>query len=65
MVAFNDGTDPCCARVWDAVLGLFLDMGKTRTSARAEAWQLQHDASYHNNWAVAVWVPSAARYERA
>ena len=66
MVVLHSGVDPCAARIWDAVLNCFIGMGATRTSARADAWRLQHDPAFHRKWAVLlpVWCPMLAKYEK-
>lgn len=65
MVMLRSGIDPRAARVWDVVLDAFVSMGASRTSARADAWRLQHDPVFHHKWAVLlpVWSPSLAYYD--
>lgn len=67
MVMLRSGVDPRAARVWDAVLEQFSAMGMTKTSAKAEAWRLQHDLKYHQSWAVELplWCPGVAYYAKA
>ena len=64
MVVLRDGTDSRAWRVWDVVLEQFRAMGATRTSVKADAWRLQHDADFHHSWAVELptWCPDLATY---
>ena len=64
MVVLRDGTDSRAWRVWDVILEQFRDMGATRTSVKADAWRLQHDAGFHHSWAVELpmWGPDLATY---
>ena len=54
MVVLRDGTDSRAWRVWDVVLEQFRAMGATRTSMKAGAWRLQHDADFHRRRASNV-----------
>jgi hypothetical protein len=64
MVVLRDGTDSRAWRVWDVILEQFRAMGATRTSVKADAWRLQHDAGFHHSWAVELpmWGPDLATY---
>lgn len=64
MVVLRSGVDPRAANVWDEVLAQFVNMGSSQTSAKADAWRLQHDAAFHQSWAVElpIWCPTLAYY---
>lgn len=64
IVCLYSEVEPRCARVWEVVLAQFVAMGSTRTSARADAWRLQHDLDFHHTWASDLprWAPTLAYY---
>ena len=63
-VVLRDNVDTRNWHVWDVVLQHFIAMGATRTSAKADAWRLQYDSTFHHKWAssLPLWYPTLARY---